>query len=85
MVAPRFKMKGKVRGRILAEFDGLTITAAPHEAKRSGKNRLWIQIRQNDRPKKWRVSTALTYGRSADIQFVEEPEKADEEGETGEV
>lgn len=75
MVVPKLKLEGKVRGRILAEFDGLTITAAPHVAKKSGRNRLWIQIRQNDRPKKWRVSTALTYARSADIQFVEEPEE----------
>ncbi len=75
MAATRFEVRGKVRGRILAEFDGLTITATPHMAKRTGKNRLWIQIRQNDKPKKWRVSTALIYARSADIQFIEEPEK----------
>ncbi len=65
---------GKVQGRVLAEIDGLTITASPLDAKRSGKNRLWIQIRQNVKPKKWRASTALIYARSADIQFVEEYE-----------
>jgi hypothetical protein len=77
MAGPVSKVKGKVGGRMLAEFDNLTITASPLRAKREGRNRLWLQIRQNNKPKKWRVSTALIYARSADIQFVEEFEGED--------
>lgn len=68
------RVTGKVRGQILAEFDGLTITASPVTAKRSGKNRLWIQIRQNVKPKKCRVSESLADARSMDVLFVEELE-----------
>jgi len=65
--------KTKVRGEVLAEIDGLTITASPADAKRAGKNRLWIQIRQTS-PKKWRISECLAYARSLDVQFVEDQE-----------
>jgi hypothetical protein len=64
----------KVGGNVLAEVEGLTITVALQKAKGSGKNRVWIQIRQNVKPKRWRVSTSLAYARSLDVQFVEEPE-----------
>ena len=36
---------GKVKGEILAEYEGLTISVSPQKAKRAGKDRLWIQIR----------------------------------------
>ena len=64
---------GKVLGRVVAEHEGLTISIFPRKAKRAGRDRVWIQIRQNDATKRWRVSTSLTYSRSADIQFVNEP------------
>jgi hypothetical protein len=64
----------KVTGKVLAEVEGLTITATLQKAKGLGKNRLWIQIRQNAKPKRWRVSTSLAYARSLDVQFVEVPE-----------
>ena len=53
---------GKVKGEILAEYEGLTISVSPQKAKRAGKDRLWIQIRQNASLKRWRVSASLTYG-----------------------
>ena len=66
---------GKVKGEILAEYEGLTISVSPQKAKRAGKDRLWIQIRQNASLKRWRVSASLTYARSADIQFEHSPGK----------
>ena len=74
-VTARVKVGGKVTGRILGTFEGLTISVHPRKAKRAGRNRVWIQIRQDEKPKKWRVSASLSYARSADIQFEEAPEK----------
>lgn len=73
----KYKTDGKVRGTILAQCEGLTITVHPKPAKSTGKDRLWIQIRQNGASKKWHVSTALMYARSADIQFVDDPQSVD--------
>ena len=69
----------KVTGKVLAEVEGLTISATFKKAKGTGKNRLWVQIRQNRKPKRWRVSTTLAYARSLDVQFVEAPEDANDE------
>jgi len=74
IMATKFKTQGKVQGQILGTFQGLTVTVAPKPAKRNGKDRLWLQIRQNDKAKKWRISTALVYARSTDIQFVDDPQ-----------
>jgi hypothetical protein len=60
---------GKVKGRILAEFEGLTISVHALPAKKTGRDRLWVQIRQKKGVKRWRVSASLSYARSADIQF----------------
>ena len=64
---------GKVKGQVLAEYEGLTISVSPQKAKKAGKNRLWLQIRQNGDVKRWRVSASLSYARSADIQFEDSP------------
>lgn len=64
---------GKVKGHVIAEYEGLTISVSPHKAKKTGKNRLWLQIRQNGDVKRWRVSASLSYARSADIQFEDSP------------
>lgn len=69
------RASGKVKGEVLAEYDGLTISVYPQQAKRTGKDRLWIQIRQNSKIKRWRVSASLSYARSADIQFEDAPGK----------
>ncbi len=68
---------GKVQGQIVAEYEGLTISVLPQKAKRAGKDRLWIQIRQNGAVKQWRVAASLSYARSADIEFVDEPSGKD--------
>lgn len=65
----------KVKGQVIAEYEGLTISVFPQKAKRTGKNRMWLQVRQNSDVKRWRVAASLSYARSADIQWVEEPGK----------
>ena len=60
----------KMTGKVLAKFCGLTIYGKLKKAKRTGKDRLWIQIRQAE-PKQYRVAESLSYMRSVDIQFEE--------------
>ena len=62
----------KVEAETIGEFHGLTIYGKLQLAKRDGKDRMWIQIRQNA-AKVFRVAESLCYGRSADIQFEAEP------------
>ena len=66
----------KVKGQVVAEYEGLTISVLLQKAKRTGKDRLWVQVRQNSDVKRWRVAASLSYARSADIEFVEEPGKS---------
>jgi hypothetical protein len=63
----------KVTGRRLCDFHGLKISGKVTKAKRTGKDRIWIQIRQ-DSPKKFRVGSSLSYARAVDIEFVDDPE-----------
>jgi hypothetical protein len=63
-----FKADGKVTGRILGELEGIQVTAKVHRAKRTGRDRIWFQIRQRD-GKKWRVSATMSYARALDVQF----------------
>jgi hypothetical protein len=59
----------KVRGKLIGETHGLTVTVSHHPAKTSkGKERLWIQVRQNN-GKKWKVYESLAYARAVDIAF----------------
>ena len=58
----------KIQAELIGEFHGLTIYGKLHPAKRSGKDRLWIQIRQST-PKRYRVSESLSYARAVDIEF----------------
>jgi hypothetical protein len=64
----------KVKGRTLCEFEGLVISGLMQKAKRTGKDRIWIQIRQNS-PKGYRVNTSLSYARAVDVQFIEDSEE----------
>ena len=65
---------GKVHGTLVGTVQGITVTAALKKPRTgNGKERLWIQIRQNN-GKKWKVYTTLAYARSLDIAFVAEPE-----------
>lgn len=65
---PAYKAVGKVTGRILGEVEGIQVTANLQRAKREGKDRIWIRIRQSG-VKHWRVSEALSYARAVDVQF----------------
>ena len=63
----------KIKGEVVAEIDGLTISIDRQPAKTSrGKSRVWVQIRQNGEDKPWRVAASLSYARSADIEFVKD-------------
>jgi hypothetical protein len=68
---------GKVRGQVLADYEGLTISVDHHKAKGGGKDRVLIQIRQNGPTKRWRTASSLSYARSADIEFENEPSGKD--------
>jgi hypothetical protein len=65
---PRLKHP-KINGSTLAEFCGLTIYGILKKAKRHGRDRVWIQIRQ-EAHKPLRVSECLSYARAVDVQFV---------------
>lgn len=65
---------GKVTGKLVGTAHGITVTVLHKPAKTAkGKDRLWLQIRQND-GKTWKVYETLAYARSVDIAFVSEPE-----------
>jgi hypothetical protein len=57
----------KIKGQLIGEFEGIKIYAVLNRAKRNGRDRILISIRQ-DQPK-YRVSESLSYMRSLDIQF----------------
>ena len=59
----------KIDAEIIAQFHGFTIYGKLQPAKREGRDRVLIQIRQNNDVKVYRVAESLTYARSADIQF----------------
>jgi hypothetical protein len=63
---------GKVTGRKIHEIEGIEIYVTQRPAKRSGRDRIWIQIRQKKQDKPWRMGTALAYSRAADIEFERE-------------
>ncbi len=63
----------KVQGKIVARVNGLVISVYPQPAKTNrGKNRLWVQIRQDSSVKPWRVAASLSYARAVDIEFVDD-------------
>ncbi len=61
-------MGKKISGELIGEFGGLRIYGRISKAKRKGKDRLWIHIRQDD-PKVWRIAATLSYDNSLDIRF----------------
>jgi hypothetical protein len=63
----------KITGQLLCDFHGLKITGTLTKAKRTGKDQIWINIRQSS-PKKYRIRESLSYARSVDIEFVDDPE-----------
>jgi len=66
-------MASKISGTKLTTFHGLDIYGEFTPPKRGGKATIWIQIRQ-DKPKRFRVRESLSYARSVDIEFAEDPE-----------
>ncbi len=61
-------MGKKISGELIGEFNGLRIYGRVSKAKRRGKDRLWIHIRQDD-PKAWRIAATLSYANSLDVRF----------------
>ncbi len=60
----------KIKAKFLVEFHGLQVYGSFRPAKKQGKNRVWLQIRQS-LPKRYRMAESLNYMRAADIQFEE--------------
>lgn len=65
----------KVTGRVIGAFRGFTVYGQLYKAKRTGKDRVWIQIRQ-DNPKQWRSAISLTYPHALDVQFQKDQKNA---------
>jgi len=61
----------KVTAKPIATFQGFTVYAELQKAKRTGKDRIWFQIRQDD-PKKYRTAICLNYPHALDVQFQSE-------------
>ncbi len=61
-------MGKKISGELIGTFAGLRVYGRIRRAKRRGKDRLWIHIRQDD-PKDWRIAATLSYANSVDIRF----------------
>ena len=61
----------KVTGTRIHEVEGIDIYVVHNPAKRKGRDRIWIQIRQRGN-KPWRMGAALAYSRAADIRFERE-------------
>lgn len=72
-------MGAKISGELIGTFNGLRIYGRLRKAKRKGKDRLWIHIRQ-DNPKEWRIGATLSYANSIDIRFESESPAAPTEG-----
>ena len=58
----------KVSGSPIYRTNGLDIYIKSIPAKHSGKDRLWIQVRQS-KPKRWRIAASLCYVNAFDIRF----------------
>ncbi len=74
-------MGAKISGELIGTFNGLRIYGRLTRAKRRGKDRLWIHIRQAE-GKEWRIGATLSYENSIDIRF-ESVAPRDEKQETG--
>lgn len=61
----------KVRTPRRLTFEGLVIYGELKVAKKIGKDRILIQIRQTD-PKQYHIAQCLSYGRGIDIVFEDE-------------
>jgi len=66
-------MPTKITGEPDFKIDNLDIYTRVRKAKKKGKNRIWVHIRQCGQ-KKFRISQNLNYGRGIDICFEEATE-----------
>ncbi len=55
-------------GEPTLKIKGLKIWVKHHPAKRNGKDRIWVQVRQ-DEPKEWRMAASLCYVNGFDIRL----------------
>jgi len=61
----------KISGKKITSVDGLGIYINHIKPKKSGKERLWISVRQEE-PKRWRVAATLSYVNAVDVRFEKE-------------
>ena len=61
-------------GKPIITFDDFKIYVEHQRAKKKGKDRIWISIRQKE-PKDWRIAASLSYVNSIDVRFEKEKEK----------
>lgn len=64
----------KVTGKAIGTLQGFTVYAELQKAKKTGKDRIWFQIRQDD-PKAYRTAICLNYPRALDVQFQSDKQK----------
>ncbi len=57
--------------KLIYSLHGMDIYLNHKPAKKTGKDHLWIQVRQKGK-KKWQVYTALAYRNSVDLHFIKE-------------
>ena len=62
----------KVKDTKVQEVEGVEIYVNQRPAKRSGRDRIWIHMRQSQDGKPWRLGAVLAYSRAADIRFERE-------------
>ncbi len=62
------KVRDKEGNVFVTEIEGLTIYKCVKKAKRNGKDRIWIGIRQEE-SKEWRVSKTLCFAYGIDVSF----------------
>jgi hypothetical protein len=62
-------MATKIQGTVIGQYNGLTIRGRIQKAKRAGKDRIWIHIRQEGTGKPYRVAASLSYVHAVDVRF----------------
>ena len=63
--------KKKIKGKPIASKYGVDVYFTLKEAKKKGKDRLWIVIDQK-KSKKWRIASSLSFVHGLKIRFEKE-------------
>jgi hypothetical protein len=58
----------KVKGEPVLRVEGLEIYVNHFPAKREGRDRVWVQVRQKQ-PKSWPMAATLAYPHGIDVRF----------------